>query len=236
MEGQLQRGNRDSKASFFERKPWWRALYYVYFVGVVVGVVLLYSAHRQTSQNSTSTPATATGQATLAQPTAKASTAPIATTTPSTPSKSSAVSGATPAPSSASGESSGFEKFADLMSPSEEMVEKGKALYLNDCVACHGANGEGDGPAAAALKPKPRDFHSAKGWINGRMVSEMFKTLTNGIPGSPMPPFSTISVNDRLDIISYIRSFKGFPKETKADVEALAKMVSKAGGVDQGSD
>ena len=68
------------------------------------------------------------------------------------------------------------------------------------------------------------------------MASGMYKTLTDGIPGSPMPPFSTISVNDRLAIIAYIRSFKGFPKETQTDIQALAKMVRNSGGSTQGND
>ena len=35
-------------------------------------------------------------------------------------------------------------------------------IFESRCVACHGAEGHGDGPAAANLKPRPRDFHNAK--------------------------------------------------------------------------
>jgi len=35
---------------------------------------------------------------------------------------------------------------------------RGQVLYVQLCVPCHGAAGRGDGPAAAALNPKPRDF------------------------------------------------------------------------------
>jgi mono/diheme cytochrome c family protein len=38
----------------------------------------------------------------------------------------------------------------------------GKALYETFCVTCHGLQGKGDGPAAAALDPKPRDFTSGE--------------------------------------------------------------------------
>jgi mono/diheme cytochrome c family protein len=32
-------------------------------------------------------------------------------------------------------------------------------LFATRCATCHGANAEGDGPAAAGLNPKPRNFH-----------------------------------------------------------------------------
>ncbi|HVN71228.1 MAG TPA: cytochrome c [Desulfomonilia bacterium] len=36
-----------------------------------------------------------------------------------------------------------------------EKDNKGKDLYNNNCKTCHGTNGEGKGPAASALNPKP---------------------------------------------------------------------------------
>jgi mono/diheme cytochrome c family protein len=35
-------------------------------------------------------------------------------------------------------------------------------IFESRCVACHGTEGHGDGPAAANLNPRPRDFHNAK--------------------------------------------------------------------------
>jgi len=34
----------------------------------------------------------------------------------------------------------------------------GKQMYVNYCASCHGVNGKGDGPAAAALKMPPTDL------------------------------------------------------------------------------
>ena len=34
----------------------------------------------------------------------------------------------------------------------------GKSIYNNFCASCHGNAGKGDGPAAAALNPKPKDL------------------------------------------------------------------------------
>ncbi len=238
MEENLQKDNSEEQSSYFLKRKWWRPLYYVYFVAAFVGVVLIYSARNKGPEKNAAGSTPAVQHAGNSAATAQVATTQKENAAPSqTEKKSSAPEHRTEAkpaaPKKTSGESN---ELAYMMSPSDKTVDKGKTLFMNNCVACHGANGEGDGPAAAALKPKPRDFHSAKGWINGRMASGMFKTLTQGIPGSPMPPFSSLSVKDRLAIISYIRTFKGFPKETKSDIKQLSKMVHESGGSGQAND
>jgi mono/diheme cytochrome c family protein len=37
-------------------------------------------------------------------------------------------------------------------------LAKAKEIFTQRCVACHGPNGHGDGPASATLNPKPRRF------------------------------------------------------------------------------
>jgi mono/diheme cytochrome c family protein len=37
---------------------------------------------------------------------------------------------------------------------------KARDIFSERCATCHGADGKGDGPAAANLKPRPIDFHS----------------------------------------------------------------------------
>ena len=41
---------------------------------------------------------------------------------------------------------------------SPELLAKGKSAFTVNCVPCHGEKGDGTGPAAAALEPKPRNF------------------------------------------------------------------------------
>lgn len=251
MEESQQKDNHDDHNSRFLKWKWWRPVYYIYFMGMVVAVIFLYSAqeHKEfisssasAAQTNQSTTNSKSGRSTLEKGSSPSPELGAQTAEQEKSSQGSAeAKGGISQPKPDAGTShvaatSAGSEYAFMIAPSEETVEKGKTLFMNDCVACHGANGEGDGPAAAALKPKPRDFHSPKGWINGRTASGIFKTLAHGIPGSAMPPFSTISVKDRLDIISYIRSFKGFPKETKADIQLLTKMINEAGNSGQAND
>ena len=55
----------------------------------------------------------------------------------------------------------------------------GESLYEAKCQICHGVNGNGDGPAATALNPKPRDFNNPEFWQND--ADEKIKnTVSNG--------------------------------------------------------
>ncbi len=112
-----------------------------------------------------------------------------------------------------------------LLKPSKEQIARGEQLFKINCSSCHGTMGKGDGPASANLNPKPRDFHSGTGWINGRRLSQMFKTVSDGIPGSAMVSFAgALSPSDRIAVIDYIRTFSNdFPTDSPEEIEAMNK-------------
>lgn len=86
-------------------------------------------------------------------------------------------------------------------------IEKlGKALYSKHCRACHGNNGEGDGPKAKNLETWLGDFSDAD-----------FQSHTDGevyymsiIGRDEMPNFEKKITDDegRWAVINYIRTFK----------------------------
>jgi hypothetical protein len=115
--------------------------------------------------------------------------------------------------------------------PNDEMIAKGKELFKANCASCHGDEGNGDGTAGASLNPKPRNFHSSDGWKNGRKISQMFKTIEEGISGSGMSAYEYLPVKDRFAIIHYIRTFANdFPQDTPDELAELDNTYSLSQG------
>jgi mono/diheme cytochrome c family protein len=82
---------------------------------------------------------------------------------------------------------------------------KGKELYTsNACNSCHGDSGMGDGPAGAALNPKPRNFKDTAGYKQGASEDEVAATLEKGVPGTAMAPYAHIPEADRKLIAKYV--------------------------------
>lgn len=112
---------------------------------------------------------------------------------------------------------------AALSTSTPARVEAGKTAFMQTCFSCHGNTGKGDGVAAAALKPKPRDFTdlSVK-WSVGKRFADVFTGISKGVPGTAMPPFDYLSVEDRFNLVHFIRSLAaGYPKTTDSELSEL---------------
>jgi mono/diheme cytochrome c family protein len=120
---------------------------------------------------------------------------------------------------------------ATVMTPNPELLARGKAVYLQTCASCHGANGAGDGPAGQGLAVKPRQFTADGGWKNGARITDIYKTLEEGLKGSSMVSYSYLSRKDRMALVHVVQSFGGFakPPEDPKALEALAKSFAAAG-------
>lgn len=119
-----------------------------------------------------------------------------------------------------------------VMEPTPELLAEGKALFARECAACHGDTGKGGGPAAEGMVPPPRDLTRLDGWKNGPGRPGIYKTLTEGLPGTSMAPFDALRPKARIALAHHVRSLKTYaaPSEDTSELEALAKSFASAGG------
>ena len=98
------------------------------------------------------------------------------------------------APASAKAMKNPVEKTAGL--------KAGKSLFNTNCAMCHGNMGRGDGPAGAALNPKPENLVGKA--VQAQTDGELFWKISEG--RGAMPPWKQLPEKDRWSLIQYIRS------------------------------
>jgi mono/diheme cytochrome c family protein len=84
---------------------------------------------------------------------------------------------------------------------------RGATVFRGRCTACHGAEGRGDGPAAAWLRPRPPDLtRSAR--VRSLTETELLRFLRAG-RGS-MPAFGRVLTERQLgDLVAWLREENG---------------------------
>lgn len=118
-----------------------------------------------------------------------------------------------------------------LQATAVENVERGRAAYDKWCWGCHGEEGAGDGPAAAYLMPKPRDFtlgiYKFKTTAGATPPSDadIMRVISEGLPGTAMPAWKNlVSEQQRRDLVALLKTFSDI-----FEYEEPGPMVSFAG-------
>jgi len=88
-----------------------------------------------------------------------------------------------------------------------KLMELGKQVYEAGCAACHGVNGDGQGPVAFAVKPPPRNFRKDP-FKAGDSVPQIFATITNGLPNTRMVGYPHLTEEERWAMAYYVKSFR----------------------------
>lgn len=97
---------------------------------------------------------------------------------------------------------------------SPEAVSRGKRVYAAaQCGSCHGPEGRGDGPEAESqvddwgFPVAPPDLTQGPSrFKRGHAAADVYRTVTTGIPGTPMPALDAYPEGDRWDLAYYVVS------------------------------
>jgi mono/diheme cytochrome c family protein len=108
-------------------------------------------------------------------------------------------------------------EFPSAPATTQESIELGKKLYVETgCLKCHGNLGRGDGPSAPTLKDDfghpIRAANLSQPWTfrGGPSREDIFRTMTTGLNGTPMPSFAdSLPTEQRWAITDFIVSLSG---------------------------
>jgi len=95
---------------------------------------------------------------------------------------------------------------------SAQTLNKGKKIYQEYCMACHGAEGDGKGVASKGLQPPPRNFKLGiikfGNVVSGELTHDdaVYKLLEHGLNGSAMLPWD-LKMDQKIAVWQYIKTF-----------------------------
>ncbi|MDP6389848.1 MAG: ethylbenzene dehydrogenase-related protein [Alphaproteobacteria bacterium] len=119
----------------------------------------------------------------------------------------------------------------------DELRARGQAIYFRRCSFCHGLLGDGEGPAAEFLDPRPRDFtlgtFKFRTTQSGELPTDLdlFRTVSRGLSGTGMQAFDAdlikngLSEEDRWAVIAYIKTFAQEFEDPDLDPVKTGKVV-----------
>ncbi|MFG0296987.1 MAG: c-type cytochrome [Maioricimonas sp. JB045] len=90
------------------------------------------------------------------------------------------------------------------------VMRAGRHLYAEHCQHCHGVSGDGAGPTARYLNPRPRDYRLGKFKFTSTQTSnratreDLSRVIENGIPGTYMPSFKLLEPDEMQAIVEYV--------------------------------
>jgi len=97
----------------------------------------------------------------------------------------------------------------------------GKAYFIQNCTACHGINGDGNGPRAYFIFPKPRNFQDPE-FHKQLSRPQLFNAIKNGVLGREMPAWGKVLSDQQImDITEYM--FQTFLSTEQQAVTASQK-------------
>lgn len=96
---------------------------------------------------------------------------------------------------------------------------RGRTLYAQNCAGCHGAKGDGLGPAALGLTPKPTNLR-----LHRYSAAGLAQPLWNGVAGTSMPAWRDLPAADLASLIVYVQTLhEGSDEHSRPPAPLLAR-------------
>lgn len=102
------------------------------------------------------------------------------------------------------------------------LQRKGAAIFARNCQGCHGEMGDGQGPAAEGLLPKPSGLIEAN-YTTKHLVS----VLMNGVPGTAMPAWRDLPRGDIEALVAHLKTLPERPVYITSAEEMASKEVQE---------
>ena len=99
-------------------------------------------------------------------------------------------------------------------------LQRGAALYAEQCASCHGAQGDGNGPLAKGLEPPPIDFTDRERYAQ-RTLYGLYNTITQGVADTSMQSYHELPAEDRWALAFYVGSIAAQSDADRLDAETL---------------
>jgi len=99
------------------------------------------------------------------------------------------------------------DEFAGKVNPlGADAATAGAVIFKNNCTACHGEQGHGDGPAGASLSPAPKNLPELASTIGD---DYLFWRIATGKSGTSMVAWKGILTDDQIwQVVAFINTLK----------------------------
>jgi mono/diheme cytochrome c family protein len=99
-----------------------------------------------------------------------------------------------------------------LLGQTTEGLDRGRSLYHEHCIDCHGATGKGDGSKSPFLSPRPGNLISAA--TSAKTDKELLRIIAQGKSRTAMPAWQDVlPADDQQAVLQYIRSLIRFTRQ-----------------------
>lgn len=124
----------------------------------------------------------------------------------------------------------------------KDLLQNGMQLYTSNCMVCHGTSGEGDGPLAHSMVPRPSNFtlgvfkFRTTGPFNPPARTDLLDTIENGVAshaGHLMPSFAHLNPEEKQALVEVVRVFAGLDQfGTEIELPQIARTPDKQRGAE----